>query len=78
MQKVEMFKISKSNGEWFRENYEDLKRKYDNQWVLIRDRKVVETASTFDGIMKILRERKYDLNTTLIEYLQSKQIAMFF
>ena len=78
MEKAELFKISRGNAEWFRENYEDLKKKYDNRWILIHNEKVVESASTFDDILKILRAQKYDPNTVIVEYLQSKQIAMFF
>jgi len=45
---------------------------------LIHNKEVVESARTFDDIMKILRAQKYDPNTIIVEYLQSKQIAMFF
>ena len=78
MEKAELFKISIGNAKWLRENYEDLKKKYDNRWILVHNKRVVETASTFDEIMKILRAQKYDPNTVTVEYLQSKQIAMFF
>lgn len=71
-----MFEISRRNTEWLKENYERLKREYDNRWVLIQDRKVVETASTFDEIMKTVARR--DPNKILVEYIQSEQVAMFF
>jgi len=76
MEKSEMFEISRRNTEWLKENYERLKREYDNRWVLIQDRKVVETASTFDEIMKTVARR--DPNKILVEYIQSEQVAMFF
>jgi len=76
MEKAELFKISRRNSEWLKENYENLKREYDNRWVVIQDRKVVESASTFDEIMKAIR--KYDPNRILVEYLQSEPVAMFF
>jgi len=76
MEKVELFKISRRNAEWLKENYEDLKREFDNRWVVIQDRKVVESASTFDEIMEAIRKR--DPNRILVEYIQSEPVAMFF
>ena len=76
MEKAELFRIRRENVEWFKENYKSLTRKYDNRWILIRNKRVAENASTFDEIMNIAK--KYDPNDVIVEYLQSKQIAMFF
>jgi len=78
MEKAELFKISRQNTEWFSKNYESLKEKYDNRWIMIHNKKVVKSTSTFDDIMKVLHAQKYDPSTVIVEYLQSKQIAMFF
>ncbi|MEA2066333.1 MAG: DUF5678 domain-containing protein [Thermotogota bacterium] len=53
-----------------------LKKKYDNRWIMIHGGKVIESASTFNEIMNVAR--KYDPNSILVEYVQSKPIAMFF
>lgn len=71
-----MFEVSRQNIEWFKKNYNQLKRDYDKRWVMIQDRKVVTSASTFDEIMEIVR--KHDSNKILVEYMQSEPIAMFF
>lgn len=76
MRRNEMFEVSRQNIEWFKKNYNRLKRDYDKRWVMIQDRKVVTSASTFDEIMKIVR--KHDSNKILVEYMQSEPIAMFF
>ena len=76
MQNNELFKISSKNLEWLKENYENLKREYDNHWVIIQDKKVVKSASTFDEIMEAIR--KHDPNKILVEYIQSEPVAMFF
>lgn len=76
MEKEELFKILRENIKWFKENYEDLKRKYDNRWIMIHNKKVAKSASTFNEIVKIAK--KYDPNTIIVEYIQSKQVAMFF
>lgn len=76
MEKAELFKSSKENLEWFKENYEDLKKKYDERWIVIDNKTVVKSASTFDEILALVR--KHDPNKVIVEYMQSKQIAMFF
>jgi len=76
MEKEQLFRISRENDEWLSENYEYLKKTYDKCWIVIQDRKVVQSASTFDEIMKVVR--KYDPNKVRVEYVQSEEVAMFF
>jgi len=76
MEKAQLFKISIQNMQWFKENYEDILRKYDNKWILIHNKSVVQSASTFDKIVNVAK--KYDVNTVIVEYVQSKPVAMFF
>lgn len=76
MKREELFEISRKNAEWLKENYDSLKRKYDKRWIMIQDEKVVETARTFDEVLKALK--RYDPNSVLVEYVQSEPIAMFF
>jgi hypothetical protein len=76
MEKEQLFRISRDNDQWLSENYEDLKKTYDKCWIVIKDRKVVHSASTFDEIMKVVK--KYDPNKIKVEYIQSEEVAMFF
>jgi len=76
LEKSALFEVSRKNIEWLKENYDRLKKDYDNRWVVIQNGKVVESASTFEEIMKTVRKR--DPNKILVEYIQSKPVAMFF
>lgn len=76
MEKSELFEISRRNAEWLKKNYASLKREYDKCWVVIQDKKVIKSASTFDEIMRTVR--KYDPNRIVVEYIQSEPVAMFF
>ena len=76
MEKSELFEISRRNAEWLKENYASLKREYDKRWVIIQDRRIVKSASTFDEIMKAVRG--HDPNKILVEYIQLEPVAMFF
>jgi C-terminal processing protease CtpA/Prc len=78
IEKDELFKLSRENLEWFKENYKALKREYDQKWIVIQNRKVVRSSSMFDDIVKARRNGEYDPKSAMVEYMQSEQIAMFF
>jgi hypothetical protein len=78
IEKDEVFKLSRENLEWFKENYDALKREYDQKWIVIQNGKVVRSSSVFDDIVKALRNGEYDPKSAIVEYMQSEQIAMFF
>lgn len=75
MGKEELLHASMQNLEWLQDNYDQLKKNYDKQWVVIENRKIVSNCSTYDEIMKTNVTKK---PTALIEFIDSEQIAMFF
>jgi thymidylate kinase len=76
MQRAELFKNSEENAEWFKENYENLRKKYDEQWIVIENKAVIKSASTFDEVLPFVKKR--DPNRVIVEYMQSNPVAMFF
>ena len=76
MKNEEKFRIAKENIEWFSENYDNLKKKFAEQWIILQDKNVIESATKYDEIMNT--SKKYDSNKIMIEYIQSKPIAMFY
>ena len=75
MEKNTVLRASMQNLEWFRDNYEQLKKDYDKQWVVIEGQGVVTSSSTYDEIMKTGAKNK---KSALVEYVDSEQLAMFF
>lgn len=74
--KSELFKSSMENLEWFKQNYENIRKDCDNQWVVIQNKKVVAKGSTYENIARILK--KEDKKSAIIEFIDSNQLAMFF
>jgi predicted RNA-binding protein len=74
--KSELFKSSMENLEWFKRNYENIRKDCDNQWVVIQNKKVVAKASTYENIARTLK--KEDKKSAMIEFIDSNQLAMFF
>jgi hypothetical protein len=71
-----LFKSSRENLEWFKSNYDNLKKNYDKCWVIISEKKVVGSNSSFDEIVKAAQ--KYDQSRIMVEFIESEPIAMFF
>ena len=76
MTKSELFKSSMENLEWYKENYENIRKDCDNQWVVIQNKKIVAKASTYENITRTLK--KEDRKSAIIEYIDSNPLAMFF
>ncbi len=76
IEKGEILKASMDNLEWFKDNYESLKKEYDNQWIIVQKREVVAKGSTYEQIKKCLQ--KVDTKSALIEFVDSNNLAMFF
>jgi hypothetical protein len=74
--KSELFKSSMENLEWFKDNYKTLVKNYNNQWVIIQNKKIVAKGSTYEKIASVLKEA--DKKSALVEFISSKQLAMFF
>lgn len=76
LEKAQILKASQENLEWFKDNYESLKKEYDNQWIIVQKREVVAKGSTFEQIKKCLQ--KTDRKSALVEFVDSNNLAMFF
>ncbi len=74
--RTELFRASRENLEWFKQNYENIRKDCDNQWVVIQNKKVVAKASTYENITRTLK--KEDKKSAIVEFIDSNQLAMFF
>ena len=75
-EQIELLKLSRGNLEWLKENYNQIKKKHDNEWVVIQRKEIVATGSTYDQITKHIT--KEDKKSAIIEFIDSNQLAMFF
>ena len=56
------------NFEWVHKQYDNLKEKYDNQYVAIKDRKIVDTDIDHDRLVNRMNITNYD-ESIAIEYI---------
>jgi hypothetical protein len=75
-EKNEIFKLSRENLAWFKDNYKSLRKDYDNQWIVIQKKQVVANGSSYDRVIEGLKKK--DKKSAIVEFVDSRQIAMFF
>jgi len=71
-----LFRSSRENLAWFKDNYEGLLKEFDKCWVVIAGKKVVASSGSFDEAVNAAR--KYDASGVIVEFIESEPIAMFF
>ena len=59
------------NFEWVHKQYDNLKEKYDNQYVAIKDRKIVDKDIDHDRLVKRMNITTYD-ESIAIEYIYNQ------
>lgn len=56
------------NFKWIHKQYDNLKKKYDNHYIAIKDKKILDKDTNFDRLVKRLDIRNYD-ESIAIEYI---------
>jgi hypothetical protein len=70
--KSELDKLERlaDNFKWIHNQYNNLKEKYNNQYVAIKNRKILDKDTNLDKLVKRLNIRNYD-ESIAIEYVYS-------
>ena len=61
-----------SNGIWLNEHYDEIYRKYRNEFVAVKDRRIIAHNSDFEALLKELKAMRIDLKEVLVEYISEK------
>ncbi|HDN73696.1 MAG TPA: hypothetical protein ENG16_01560 [Archaeoglobus sp.] len=61
-----------SNGMWLNEHYDEIYRKYRNEFVAVKDRRIIAHNSSFEALLKELKAMRIDLREVLVEYISEK------
>ena len=61
-----------SNGIWLNEHYDEIYRKYRNEFVAVKDRRIIAHNSDFEALLKELKAMRIDLREVLVEYISEK------
>ncbi|MCW4000435.1 MAG: DUF5678 domain-containing protein [Candidatus Bathyarchaeota archaeon] len=69
----------RENNRWISENYEQLKKRYDNQWVAALNSAVVDHDSDLKKLVKRLKAKHQGVyNQIAVEYVTSEETDLIF
>lgn len=75
-ERKEQLKRFEKNVNWFQSNYDDLKRKYKNEYVAIDNQEVLGHDSDLERLIEKMRQKYGDLGAFVIEYLTDKKLQL--
>lgn len=64
-------KLEKDN-EWFSQNFEELQETYEEKFIAIENGKVLESASNFQKLFELLKNKKINPALILIKFIHER------
>jgi hypothetical protein len=71
----ELLNVQK-DAEYLKKSYDSLKKNYENQYIVIKDGKVVVHNKNIDIILKLLKSKKINPSNVLIEFLHPTDMVL--
>ena len=73
LQSLEKFE---RDSKWFSENYDELKKKYEGKFVLIKNSRVVASGNNMKEIKQKAEKEGIDLSKSVVEFISSVETAI--
>ncbi len=75
MSTVELIEKGEENSKWLGENYKRLTKKYDNAWIAVLDKRVIDSDKELRSLISRLRKKLAErYPEAAIEYMTKKPI----
>lgn len=56
---------------WFKDNFENLKKSFDNQFIAIKNGKILASDKNVENVIKTLKKKNEDPNNVIIQFVSS-------
>jgi len=76
IQELEMINEMEQDNKWLVSNYEEIRRKYENKFIAIKDKNIIASNPTLEGIIKDLKEKGENPSFVLIEFIHKKDFKI--
>ena len=73
---VQMLVTARNDQEWFSSNADKLKEEYDNHFVAIHNKKIVDDDVTIEGLMQKLQGKKIDSSNVLVKFVSKIKLVL--
>ena len=74
---IELLSNLEGSANWITDNYEELKKQHNNEWVAVLNKKVIDHDSNFGKLVSRLRKqfsKKY--NEIALEFITSEELNL--
>lgn len=72
----QMLLNAQKDVQYLKKSHDSLKKNYENQYVAIKDGKVVAHNKNIDAILKLLKNKKINPSSVLIEFLHPTDMVL--
>ena len=66
---IQMLVSGQNDLEWFKQNLDYLKSKYNNKFIAFQDKEVIESYANLDELMKKLEKKGINISRVFIEFV---------
>ena len=74
---VALLSSYEQNAKWLSKHHEELKKKFNNEWVAVLHKTVIDHNSNLDKLVKRLREKHPKAYSQIpVEYITTKEIEL--
>ncbi len=74
---VDILSNFEANAKWLRENYEQLKKGFNNEWVAVLNKAVIDHDSDLTKLVKRLKTRySKSYNKIAVEYVTTEELDL--
>jgi ABC-type phosphate/phosphonate transport system ATPase subunit len=76
IQELEMINEMEQDNKWLESHQEDVRKKYENKFIAIKNQSIIASNTTLDGIIKELEGKGEKTSLVLIEFVHKKDFRI--
>lgn len=73
---VQMLVNARNDQEWFSINFDKFKEEYNNRFIAIRDKSVLDDASRIEDLMEKLEIKGIDTSNVLVKFVTKVKLIL--
>ncbi|OGI12298.1 hypothetical protein A3K64_03170 [Candidatus Micrarchaeota archaeon RBG_16_36_9] len=76
IQELEMINEMEQDNKWLESHSEEIRKKYENKFIAIKNKSIIAFSPTLDGIIKELEEKGEKPSLVSIEFVHKKDFRI--
>lgn len=75
-QELETIKRIEEDNKWLQSNYEKIQEEFENEYVAIKDKNIVDRDKNFNALLRKLKKKDIDPAFILVEFIPKKGLKV--